>query len=130
MHTFPSNVYGSTVVQVPYYTTHAQCMLHPHTSHEGASNDVKVLRTLPRKSTHVYIITTYNRILHTNTPTQYRLNSIQCLHLSSMCGFTQVDKRQRSNLPGKGLEVPRDDSFTGKPSHVEKLSRSFQKLSH
>jgi len=31
---------------------------------------------LPRKSAHVYIITTYNRILHTNTPTQYKLNSI------------------------------------------------------
>ena len=46
MHTFPSNVYGSTIVQVPYYTTHAQCMLHPHTSREGASNDVKVLRTI------------------------------------------------------------------------------------
>ena len=23
-------MYGSAVVQVPYYTTHAQCMLHPH----------------------------------------------------------------------------------------------------
>ena len=28
------------------------------------------------KSAHVYIITTYNRILHTNTPAQYKLNSI------------------------------------------------------
>ena len=44
--TFPSNVYSSTVVQVPYYTTHAQCMLHLHISREGASNDVKVLRTI------------------------------------------------------------------------------------
>ena len=26
--------------------------------------------------THVYIITTYNRILHTNTPAQWKLNSI------------------------------------------------------
>ena len=44
MHSFPSNVYSSTVLQEPYYTTHAQCMLHPHISREGASNDVKVLR--------------------------------------------------------------------------------------
>ena len=49
MHTFPSNVYGSTVMQVPYYTTHAQCMLHPHISREGASNDVKVLRTVENR---------------------------------------------------------------------------------
>ena len=27
-------------------TTHAQCMLHLHISREGASNDVKVLRTI------------------------------------------------------------------------------------
>ena len=26
------------------------------------------------KSAHVYIITAYNRILHANTPTQYKLN--------------------------------------------------------
>ena len=44
MHSFPSNVYGPTVIQEPYYTMHAQCMLHPHISREGASNDVKVLR--------------------------------------------------------------------------------------
>ena len=44
MHSFPSNVYSPTVVQEPYYTTHAHCMLHPHISREGASNDVKVLR--------------------------------------------------------------------------------------
>ena len=42
---FPSNVYGSIVIQVPYYTTHAQYMLHPHISREGASYDVKILRT-------------------------------------------------------------------------------------
>ena len=46
MHTFPSNVYSSTIEQVQYNTTHAQCMLHPRISCEGASNDVKVLRTL------------------------------------------------------------------------------------
>ena len=44
MHTFPSNEYYPTVIQVPYYTTHAQCMLHPHISREGTWNDVKVLR--------------------------------------------------------------------------------------
>jgi len=54
MHTFPSNVYGSTVVQVPYYTTHVQCMLHPHTSREGAPNDVKVLRTIPELSREAF----------------------------------------------------------------------------
>ena len=30
IHTFPSTVYSSTVIQVPYYTMHAKCMLHPH----------------------------------------------------------------------------------------------------
>ena len=35
-----------------------------------------ICNILPRKSTHVYIFTTYNRILHTNTPAQYRLNLI------------------------------------------------------
>ena len=44
MHTFLSNVYSSIVINVPYYTMHAQCMLHPHISREGASNDMKVLR--------------------------------------------------------------------------------------
>ena len=34
MHSFPSNVYGSTIIQVLYYTAHAhaQCMLHPELS--------------------------------------------------------------------------------------------------
>ena len=44
MHSFPSNVYGPTVIQEPYYTTHAQCMLHPDIKREGASIDVKVSR--------------------------------------------------------------------------------------
>ena len=57
MHSFPSNMYGSTVLQVPYYTTHAQRMLHPHISREGASNDVKVLRTFWRHpSVQRYVI--------------------------------------------------------------------------
>ena len=34
MHFFPSNVHGSTILQVPYYTT-VQCMLHPYVSCEG-----------------------------------------------------------------------------------------------
>ena len=74
-----------------------------------------------------YIITTYNRILHTNTPAQCKLNSIWCLHLSSMCGFTEVDKWQRSNLLArKGLKVPYDEFYwQTKLSHVEKLSRCF-----
>ena len=29
-----------------------------------------------KKSVHIYIITTFNRILDTNTPAQYKLNSI------------------------------------------------------
>ena len=31
------------------------------------------------KSTRVYIITTYNRILHTNAPTQYRFHISVCI---------------------------------------------------
>jgi len=46
MHTIPSNVYGTTVVQS---AAQSQCMLHPHTSREGTSNDVKVLRTVQYK---------------------------------------------------------------------------------
>ena len=46
IHTFPSNVYDSTVIQVLYYTTDAQCMLHPHISREGASNGVKLLKPI------------------------------------------------------------------------------------
>ena len=37
----------------------------------------QIFVTLPRGgggSIHVYIITTYNGILHTNTPAQYKLN--------------------------------------------------------
>ena len=30
---------------------------------------------LPRKNAHVYIMTTFNRILHTNTPAQYKLTT-------------------------------------------------------
>ena len=33
--------------------------------------DIWNIAAFPRNSAHVYIITTYNRILHTNTPTQY-----------------------------------------------------------
>ena len=29
-----------------------------------------------KKSVHIYIITTFNKILDTNTPAQYKLNSI------------------------------------------------------
>jgi len=42
----------------------------------GGWADICNIPFLPRKSAHVYIITTYNRILHTNTPAQYKLNSI------------------------------------------------------
>jgi len=35
MHPFPYNVYGSTIIQVLYYTSHAQWMLHPHISCEA-----------------------------------------------------------------------------------------------
>jgi len=40
---------------------------------------------------------------------------------------SKVNKHQRSNIPGKGLEVPCRMNFTGRPSHVEKLIRTFQK---
>ena len=46
MHTFPSNVYRAQPSCVPYYTAHAQCMLHLHISREGAWNDVKVLKSV------------------------------------------------------------------------------------
>ena len=36
-----------------------------------------------------------------------------------------IDKRRRSNVPGKGLEVPCIFVFTGKPTHVDKLIRTF-----
>ena len=44
MHTFPSNVYRAQPSYVPYYTMHAQCILHPHIPSEGAWNDAKVLK--------------------------------------------------------------------------------------
>ena len=36
-----------------------------------------------------------------------------------------TDKRQRSSVSGKGLEVPCIFMFTGKPIHVDKLIRTF-----
>ena len=45
MHTIPS-VYGSNRRAS---AAQSQCMLHPHTSREGASNVVKVLRTVQYK---------------------------------------------------------------------------------
>jgi len=36
----------------------------------------RYLYILPQKSADVHIFTTYNRILHTNTPAQYELDSI------------------------------------------------------
>ena len=36
-----------------------------------------------------------------------------------------TDKRQRSSVSGKGLEVQGVFMFTGKPTHVDKLIRTF-----
>ena len=42
---------------------------------------------LPRKSAHVYIITTYNRILHTNTPahTSFEFTAPYAYHIAMNC---------------------------------------------
>lgn len=44
-------------------------------------------------------------------------------HNTITCRIT--DKRQYSSFRGKGLEVPCIIMFTGKPTHVDKLIRTF-----
>ena len=45
-HTTLPQVAAPHKMFVTFYTTHAQCMLHPHISCEGASNNVKVMRLM------------------------------------------------------------------------------------
>lgn len=44
-------------------------------------------------------------------------------HNTITCRIT--DKRQIASVPGKGLEVPCIFVFTGKPTHLDKLIRTF-----
>ena len=60
-------VYHSLVKKGPWAVHITLC------SDRGVGGYLEHRCILPRKNTHVYIITTYIKILH--TPTQYKLNS-------------------------------------------------------
>ena len=109
MHSFPSNVYGSTVIQEPYYTTHAQCMLHPHISREGASNDVKVLRAEGILVDRIAMVTELGilpsfrgwkyHVLHYSPFDFHSLRNILLIIFSSqVCCISDKTLTQQSNL--------------------------------
>ena len=51
------------------------CGVHYFVLRQGGGQ-IFVTLHFTMKSAHVYVITTYNRILQANTPAQYKLNSI------------------------------------------------------
>ena len=46
----------------------------------------------------------HSRILHTNTPAQYKLNNLVSAPIKHV--WLHLNKRHRSNIPENGLEVP------------------------
>ena len=112
-----------TTTVVSQKRAHGRCTLL--CAQTGGWADICNIAAFYHKKAHVYII--YNRILHTNTPASTSLIQF------SVC-ISQACVASHKWTSGSVPTFQEKDSkfhamnFTGKPSRVEKLSRSFQKL--